>query len=500
MSEWQHIAVGLALSLAGWCGLRAAVGARLRPRIAPLLDASIPGGAFALLLIATGKPVFAGILLAALMAAFAAADRMKRAILREPIVFTDFCQTIDVLFRHPELNMLGSRKVIVLPALAAAVGALASLVVVEPGLWPWSPRQALLAAAIAALAIGLAGGPCLGFVSSCLRHLRPTGEPAADIANLGPFAAQAAYIAIAKAERQQRRDRCLPRCAIAASGRAAAAPVVVVQAESFFDPRGVWPDMPRELLSAFDACRGGSIQHGRLAVPAVGANSVRTEFAMLTGLPEEALGFDRFNPYLAFARQPVRSLAWRLRDEGYRTICLHPFDPRFYRRDLVMKALGFDAFLDEEAFWGAARSGHFVDDRELALRIADIVRDEGPRVFVFAITMQNHGPWRGRDGGCERFLQGIRETDAMLARLMETLERQATDAVLALYGDHPPALRPVLARLSENPSTEYVIWSPAGGRRNGERDLAAHELSAAIWDAWATAGRHAAEARPMSSR
>ena len=77
-------------------------------------------------------------------------------------------------------------------------------------------------------------------------------------------------------------------------------------------------------------------------MPGWGANTMRTEFAVLTGIPESALGYDRFNPYYGLARVPIESHVWRLRRAGYRTICLHPFDRRFFRRDLAMPALGFE--------------------------------------------------------------------------------------------------------------------------------------------------------------
>jgi hypothetical protein len=48
------------------------------------------------------------------------------------------------------------------------------------------------------------------------------------------------------------------------------------------------------------------------------------EFAVLTGIAESALGYDRFNPYHAVTRTPIASQVWRLRRAGYRTICLPP--------------------------------------------------------------------------------------------------------------------------------------------------------------------------------
>ena len=77
-------------------------------------------------------------------------------------------------------------------------------------------------------------------------------------------------------------------------------PVVLVQAESFFDPARLDPGLGG-LLPAYEGLRAAAALRGRLLVPAWGANTVRTEFAVLTGLSEAALGLDRFNPYDAFA-------------------------------------------------------------------------------------------------------------------------------------------------------------------------------------------------------
>ncbi len=131
-------------------------------------------------------------------------------------------------------------------------------------------------------------------------------------------------------------------------------PIVLVQCELFFDARRLSPLIPRDLLSGFDACCAEAASFGRLQVPGWGANTMRAEFAALTGVAESTLGYDRFNPYYALARVPLESQVWRLRRAGYRTICLHPFDRRFFRRDLAMPALGFERFLCRETLGGSS--------------------------------------------------------------------------------------------------------------------------------------------------
>src|SRR5208283_2701369 len=216
---------------------------------------------------------------------------------------------------------------------------------------------------------------------------------------------------------------------------------------------------------------------GRLEVPGWGANTMRAEFAVLTGIPECDLGYDRFNPYHAFARTPIASLAWRLRREGYRTVCLHPFDRGFFRRDLVLPALGFETFLGLESL-GGSRRPPYCSDTELARLVLERLDAEGPRTFIFVITMGNHGPWREagppidpglrrkfdatslpQGGELLRYLDGLRQSDEMLRMLTEGLERRRLDGLLAFYGDHQPSLPLAFRHYGfDEWDSDYVLW------------------------------------------
>jgi hypothetical protein len=266
---------------------------------------------------------------------------------------------------------------------------------IEPPLW-----DAAWPAFVGSLAI-LAGWRLRPSGASFLRlvHAPSPGqcsfEPDQDAAAIGPLAGIMVHAAIAAAERTGRRSPCAPCLSdalpfvVPQNG-----PLVLLQLESFFDARRLGPVVPRGLLPNFDRCVAGSVQHGRLRVPAHGANTVRTEFGVLTGLSPGRLGLDRFNPYADFARVPVDSIAWRLRAAGYRTICIHPFNGRFYNRANIMPNLGFDSFLDISSFPPGPRDGPYVSDSEVVGKIRAVLEACGPRTFVFAITMGNHSPWR----------------------------------------------------------------------------------------------------------
>jgi phosphoglycerol transferase MdoB-like AlkP superfamily enzyme len=277
-------------------------------------------------------------------------------------------------------------------------------------------------------------------------------------------------------------------------------PLILVQCESFFDARRLSPLLPRDLLPEFDRCCATAAQYGRLQVPGWGANTMRSEFAVLAGIPESELGYDRFNPYYALARAPIASQVWRLRQAGYRTICLHPFDRRFFRRDLAMPALGFDEFLGRETLGGPRRPPYYPDP-DLARDILRLLDSHGPRIFVFAITMANHGPWLGKGPPLDpavarlfdpdevpqgaallRYLDGLRRSDEMLGILMDGIAERRSPALLGFYGDHLPSLPLAYAHFGfDEPHSDYAIW-PSEGSEPRRLDLPAHRLGRSLVD------------------
>jgi phosphoglycerol transferase MdoB-like AlkP superfamily enzyme len=234
-------------------------------------------------------------------------------------------------------------------------------------------------------------------------------------------------------------------------------------------------------------------------VPSWGANTVRTECAVLTGLDETRLGFDRFNPYHRLIRQPLPTWVSRLREQGYYTVCLHPFDRRFYARDQVMPHLGFDAFLGDEDFADVERINGYVTDAATTRRMLQLLDEHGDRLLLFVITMENHGPWRGvptheaaqipavlplEDGeraALGQYLRSVRNADLMIERLCAALRQRPNGGLLGFYGDHLPSFPGVFPRLGlHGVESDYFIWdahAPGSGR---QVPLQAHDFGPAL--------------------
>lgn len=503
MNEALHIGVGAALAVAAWLIPRRIADAKAAGSPAVLLDLLPVLLAGSLVLAATGRPIFTGVILISLGAAFAVADRTKREVLREPVVFSDISELPHV-FSHPQLYLPFAGPALVIGGAALAVITSIALLSFEPGVWQPNPLLVMFSAGLMTAGTWLMSRePALGAAAAALRELGATGEPFSDAANLGPFAMVLISGVIARAERAARRARhaALPSSTFRGGRVPRAVPLVLVQCESFFDARRLSRLVPSDLLSGFDACCESGATCGRLEVPGWGANTMRAEFAVLTGIPESELGYDRFNPYHAFARVPITSLAWRLRSQGYRTICLHPFDRSFFRRDLTLPALGFERFLGIESL-GGSRRPPYCSDPELADHVLRMLDAEGPRVFIFAITMGNHGPWRengiaidptlrrrfdptGVPQGDDllRYLEGLRRSDEMLQILLAGLLRRDYEGVLAFYGDHLPSLSQAFRHFAfEEGDSDYVVRHGAASHSR-QIDLPAHRLPQIIVEA-----------------
>jgi hypothetical protein len=516
-----RIGIGIGLAIAAWLLPRRVARAEWRTMSALLLDALPMALLWVLLLIVTARPLFAGIAVLALAGGLALADRVKRDTLREPVVFSDMAE-LPYVFTHPHLYLPFAGTGMVLGGAALAIAVAVLTVLLEPGLWGFAPLP-IVAALELVWAAGwtLAREPALGLAAAALRRLDPSGDPIADSARLGPFTTLFVYGVIARHERAARRARVAapaqPR-AIFDLGAAPrdrperSLPVVLVHCDSFFDARRLAPQRFAGLLPGFAACCADRATFGRFDVSGWGANTMRGEFAALTGIADDDLGYDRFNPYHAFARVPITSLAWRLRAVGYRAICLHPFDRWFYRRDLALPGLGFDRFLGRESL-GGSRRPPYCPDPELARHILRALDAEGPRIFLFAITMGNHGPWSGAGAALDpalgrlfdagdlpqgdellRYLDGLRRSDEMLQILIDGFKERGLDGVLAFYGDHLPSLPHAFAHFGfAEWSSDYVLW------RNGEAqsrrlDLPAHRLQSLILDTLRARQPAAAEA------
>jgi phosphoglycerol transferase MdoB-like AlkP superfamily enzyme len=299
-------------------------------------------------------------------------------------------------------------------------------------------------------------------------------EPASDAARFGPLACFALHARMAAHERPARQARHQPQPAVLPLNRPEPH-LLLLQLESFCDPRrfGLARALPNK-----DRLAASALKQGLLSVSAFGANTMRTEFAVLTGIDDAALGLDRFNPYFRFARQPLQSLAWALRGAGYQTACLHPFDPHFFGRDKVLPALGFARFDAAAAFTQAERMRGLVADAAIAARLQDELATATSPGLWYVISVAAHGPWPGENPALG-WADCMAATDAMLGTVMQAAQQSPRPVVIAAFGDHRPALR----EAQGGTDTDYLVWRSDRPGKGEAENLNAISLHHAIMDA-----------------
>ncbi len=438
---------------------------------------------FGLGLAVTGTAPAAALLAAALLAALAIASNAKRAVLGEPLLFSDLA-LIGAMVRHPGFYLTA------LSPAQRALGVLGALALPAALAWLFVPRVAphLAGAAIAAVALALLGGLLR---RPSLAALARVPDAEADLARHGLVATLLLYW---RRWRAQPDPPPLPpeRKAGPDPGPApgpAPGPelVIVVQCESFADPVVLAGAAP---LPGLSRARAAAWRWGELHVSGFGAYTMRTEYGVLFGRDEAALGFRRYDPFLTANGEASYALSARLRGRGYRTLFVHPHDLRFYGRDRLMPAVGFERLVGEEAFAAAAPgTGRYVEDRTLGAALGALADAATAPTFVYAVTMENHGPWgkeriAGSPGGLDAYLRHLRGSDAMLGELIDHLERAGRRALLVFFGDHRPSIPGAIAPGPER-HTPYVILRlgdrPGEAGEAGRRvDLTPAELHHAI--------------------
>ena len=187
-----------------------------------------------------------------------------------------------------------------------------------------------------------------------------------------------------------------------------------------------------------------------------GAGTSASEFEFLTGnsmafLPSGSI------PYQQYILQDSPSLASLLKEQGYRSIAIHPGERTSWQRNLAYPRLGFDQF-KSEAEMDVPRTwehGYVSDASSFEQIIWEFThREEGERLFVFNVTIQNHGSYTqedypaqvtltdrpGRYPQGEQYLTLVNETDQAFRSLVDYFRLLDEPVIVLMFGDHQPSV------------------------------------------------------------
>lgn len=252
---------------------------------------------------------------------------------------------------------------------------------------------------------------------------------------------------------------------------------------------------------------------GNLHVSVLGGNTANTEFEFLTGnsmafLPQGSI------PYQQYVKSAIPSLPSYLKEYGYATIGMHPYNSGGWERDEVYPLLGLDDNYFIKDFDDPEIIRKYVSDRADYAKIIELFeqKESGTPLFLFNVTMQNHSSYSdaydnftpdisvtGADSDVlNNYLSLIHLSDQALEELLAYFETVEEPTLVVFFGDHQPTnsvVRPIwkLNGKSDSSLTEeenarryevpYLIWANYPLESVQGEDTSANLLAPKVLDA-----------------
>jgi phosphoglycerol transferase MdoB-like AlkP superfamily enzyme len=392
---------------------------------------------------------------------------------------------IGTLLHYPHLYALGIGLLILLPPLFWFV---------------WRGDWRLFGACSRRKAIALrCGGIALGVAAFWLCmlpagpfarvHARNVWEKLSDDAQLTNFfvSINDAGVTLPAMSDDATADRAWASTAAGATGvsHAPYPDIVQVLEESTFDPANYAAcDVPQCVAADMFDADARSRAHGPMRVHTFGGGTWVSEFASLTGMPQDIFGpGGMYAPYV-LAPHMRNALPQMLRRLGYLTIAIYPTDGNFINGRNAYQAYGFDHMYDAGELgleeWDESDKQMF----DAAKRVYDKVRKPGQPVFVMILTLHQHGPhdddpmsalpppYRNLLHGLPKnaalnfdtYLMRLHDSDLAMRGLEHDFLDRPQPTVLMHFGDHQPSFDGLIRNLQRSwpvalqPYRDYLTY------------------------------------------
>jgi phosphoglycerol transferase MdoB-like AlkP superfamily enzyme len=254
--------------------------------------------------------------------------------------------------------------------------------------------------------------------------------------------------------------------------------IVQVLEESTFDPSFYEACNVPQCRVAMFRPDARTRAHGVLRVHTFGGGTWVSEFAALTGMPQDIFGpGGMYAPYV-LAPNVHDALALQLRRLGYLTIGVYPTNADFINGRNAYQAYGFDHLygageLDLEE-WEESDAQMFA----AAKRLYDKVKKPGQPVFLMILTLNQHGPhdhepmaalprpYRGLLRGLppntalnfDTYLARLHDSDLAMRALERVFLDRPQPTVLMHFGDHQPSFNGQIRNLSRRLSPALLPY------------------------------------------
>ena len=230
--------------------------------------------------------------------------------------------------------------------------------------------------------------------------------------------------------------------------------VIVIINESFANYCDVYDDAFSNPIPYFtELMKSENVVSGTVYSSSFGGQTANIEYEFLTQNSTRILPVGSY-PFQQYITKDVKSsLVKHMKELGYTTSAIHPWENFAYSRNKIYKLFGFDSIKFKNDIEGLEQNfnNEFFTDRstyrELLKELKEKKEDE--RVFKYVLTVQNHlGYWHTdpnqidySDNGTKNiYMQLIHESVDALKEVIDELNKSDEKYVLLFFGDHQPNL------------------------------------------------------------
>lgn len=215
-----------------------------------------------------------------------------------------------------------------------------------------------------------------------------------------------------------------------------------------------------------------------------GGGTANIEFEIDTGLSDYWANTVPFVDLVPRVNQ-MPSIASFAKENGYKTLAIHPFNGGMYKRNISLQKEGFDKFITESEMDFTQHDSHrqYINDRSAYKQVMKELKDSKKKMMISLITMQNHSGYaldnydylnyqlNNPDATeeekitIETYAQTVHLSDKYLGEFIDELSKSDEKTVVLFYGDHAPG---IVSRANDSEDkavrdlsrvTPYFIWA-----------------------------------------
>lgn len=221
-------------------------------------------------------------------------------------------------------------------------------------------------------------------------------------------------------------------------------------------------------------------------VSVFGAGTSNSEFEAMTGNTMKFFP-SGCNVYQQFMHDSTYSISQYLKTLGYDCDAIHPSSAKNWNRIATYNSMKFDKFISIDDFKNPEYI-RYISDKESYKKLIELYnkRDKSKPLFLFNVTIQNHGGYLTNTNWKEpvevegkyytetnEYLSSTKESDNAFKYLIDYFKKQDEPTIICMFGDHQPSIETEfyeellgkkqdeweISDIQKRYATPFVLWA-----------------------------------------